>query len=442
MTGDSFAPPGDARSTTSSDSVDLPQIREVTAEALRDLRLETSNHSAARALLPMLLASLCYAGYLSLELGSDLAWNWFGVVATLIAGRGLLVWGYFRSAKKHARFWVWSQAIMMGLVGACYGISVWWLAPSVEPGATAVAAVWITGLFIGVLMGQGIVSPVVIAFSVFSLVPLVIALFASTVTFLQFIGVGLVLFTTYSVDVICQAHRTTLEEARQRMLHEATTACLRQRNSEREALVRELSDEIERRKKTEGQLEQARRAAERLSERDQLTGLPNRRVFERVLQREWSLGRHQQRPISLVLLDIDRFSSYNDRYGHHAGDTCLSRVSEIIRQHIFRIGDLLARYGGEEFVVLLPDTAEHAAMDIAESIRGAVADRTILHGDSDVESYVTVSCGVATMIPNDQHDWESLVESAANALLHAKRAGRNCVYLVYRADEAEEETEL
>ena len=105
----------------------------------------------------------------------------------------------------------------------------------------------------------------------------------------------------------------------------------------------------------------------------------------------------------------------------------------MVGAHARRAGDLVARFGGEEFALLLPGASEVAAVDIAESIRGGVYDLTLLHGASDVDRIVTASCGAATIIPGRDQSPQALVEAAANALLRAKRAGRNCIYTVYGA---------
>ena len=156
-------------------------------------------------------------------------------------------------------------------------------------------------------------------------------------------------------------------------------------------------------------------------------------MLEQVLERALERARREQRPLSLVICDIDRFRPYNELYGQHAGDLCLLKAGEVVSAHSRRAGDLVARSGGGEFALLLPGASEVAAVDIADSIRGGVYDLTLLHGASDVDRIVTASCGAATIIPGPDQAPHALVEAAANALQRAKRAGRNCVFTVYGA---------
>ncbi len=236
-------------------------------------------------------------------------------------------------------------------------------------------------------------------------------------------------------------HLETRRRARSELL-ETRDACARAeaqaasealRHGGLEGLIDELTTEVARRSRVEAGLRRACRLARHEVEHDALTGLASRRAFEVALRHEWRQCRTERWPLSLVLCDVDRFREYNQRYGHHTGDRCLAQVAALLAGYPQRAGDVLARYGGEEFALLLPRTGEHAALDIAEVIRAAVFERTILHGASDVERVVTLTCGVATIIPDDLGRGEDLVEAAAHALHRAKRAGRNCVYTVYGA---------
>jgi diguanylate cyclase (GGDEF)-like protein len=135
--------------------------------------------------------------------------------------------------------------------------------------------------------------------------------------------------------------------------------------------------------------------------------------------------------LSLIICDIDLFRSYNEHYGNHAGDQCLVRIGQVITDGIERVGGLAARYSGEQFSVLLPDTTETKALEIADTIRQTVHDQTILHAGSEVERVVTASFGVATLIPTDSGRQSELVEAADHALTRAKRGGGNCVFAIY-----------
>lgn len=173
-------------------------------------------------------------------------------------------------------------------------------------------------------------------------------------------------------------------------------------------------------------LEAANQALQQLSVRDGLTGLANRTHFDQHLQQEWSRLQRQQRPLSLILCDIDFFKLYNDTYGHPRGDLCLQQVAGALGASASRPADLAARYGGEEFAVVLPDTDLDGAMQVAENIRQRVEALQIAHPGS-AHQQVTLSLGVATLIPADPQSPCTLIHAADENLYRAKHAGRNQV---------------
>ena len=174
-------------------------------------------------------------------------------------------------------------------------------------------------------------------------------------------------------------------------------------------------------------LSKAKEKAERQSLQDGLTGLANRRRFDQYLDREWHRAARAQTKLSLIMMDIDHFKLFNDHYGHSVGDECLKQVSNILSEVVGRGTDLVARYGGEEFVCVLPDTDSNGAKLIAKNLRTAVACAAIAHQTSKVADYVTMSFGVATVLPcNDTSPFE-LIETADQALYQAKADGRNRV---------------
>lgn len=183
--------------------------------------------------------------------------------------------------------------------------------------------------------------------------------------------------------------------------------------------------------KLAGQLGEANQELQRLSMTDSLTGIANRRMFDLSLAREWRRCMRLKKPISLVMLDVDSFKKYNDRYGHQDGDECLKAVAQQLAKSAPRAGDLVARYGGEEFVMILGDTAEDGANWVAERIRQHVAALKLPHKDSS-HGVVTVSCGVSSVLPTPELSLDMLVKSADNALFLSKNQGRNAVtYLGY-----------
>jgi diguanylate cyclase (GGDEF)-like protein len=174
-------------------------------------------------------------------------------------------------------------------------------------------------------------------------------------------------------------------------------------------------------------LEAANVQLEALSLEDDLTGIANRRSFERALADEWNRARRHEQPLALVLLDLDHFKDLNDRRGHPAGDDCLRRVGAFLAESIKRSGEIVARYGGEEFAILLPGVESDIAIRVAETLRDGIERLSIPYGPG--ARRMTASCGVASMTPRSTLSADNLVASADRALYAAKHSGRNCVRL-------------
>jgi diguanylate cyclase (GGDEF)-like protein len=174
------------------------------------------------------------------------------------------------------------------------------------------------------------------------------------------------------------------------------------------------------------QLKLALQQMEILATRDGLTGLGNRRLFDQSLDAEWGRARRQGASIGLMLLDVDHFKSYNDMYGHLAGDDCLCAIASSFGPHLKRTGDLAARYGGEEFVVLLPGATLEDAGVIAESIREGVQALGLEH-KSNATGFVTISVGLSAVTPANVLPPQRLIAAADEALYAAKQGGRNRV---------------
>jgi diguanylate cyclase (GGDEF)-like protein len=170
---------------------------------------------------------------------------------------------------------------------------------------------------------------------------------------------------------------------------------------------------------------------------DSLTDIANRRKFDEAFTREWSRAVREQAPISVLMLDVDYFKGFNDRYGHPTGDLCLQRIAHALQDAVKRPTDLVARYGGEEFVALLPQTAVAGSITTAEAMRSAVEQLRIRHEGSSL-ARVSLSIGIASIIPSGTDTLESLMRSADEHLYRAKLAGRNRVCAMgYESESAE-----
>jgi diguanylate cyclase (GGDEF)-like protein/PAS domain S-box-containing protein len=189
------------------------------------------------------------------------------------------------------------------------------------------------------------------------------------------------------------------------------------------AILRDVSE----RKAAEEELHQAYHALETLAATDPLTHLANRRRLDQCLSSEWRRGMRSRQPLSMLLLDVDLFKSYNDTYGHLCGDGCLQTIAKITMRAVARPGDLVARFGGEEFAVVLPNTPNAGAVEVASRICAMIAKQQIVHSGSPLRR-LTLSIGCATIVPTNGQDPAMLMQQADEALYRAKQNGRNQVW--------------
>ncbi|MFA6499522.1 MAG: diguanylate cyclase [Desulfurivibrionaceae bacterium] len=200
----------------------------------------------------------------------------------------------------------------------------------------------------------------------------------------------------------------------------------------------ESFQEITERKRAEEALEESNHKLEALSNTDGLTGIANRRRFDEVLAQEYTRHARSEEKLSLILLDIDLFKSFNDYYGHVKGDECLQQIAQVMADCVGRTTDLVARYGGEEFVCILPETDSNGAVAIAEKIRQGIIALAIPHKGSSLADYVTASLGVVTVKCSTGESAVDIVTQVDELLYLAKSSGRNRVEFIAPRDAEEE----
>lgn len=193
---------------------------------------------------------------------------------------------------------------------------------------------------------------------------------------------------------------------------------------EKDDLMESLVESNRKLEQSNQQLETLKHQLTAASLTDELTGIPNRRYFNNQLNSEWHRAMRDRLPLSCIMLDIDHFKLYNDNYGHLKGDECLKTVAQTINSNLKRPADFVARYGGEEFVVLLPDTSMDGAIAIANNIREGINNMKIQHEFTNT-GILTLSQGVACLVPEKGENEKSLTRLADQALYEAKSDGRD-----------------
>lgn len=191
--------------------------------------------------------------------------------------------------------------------------------------------------------------------------------------------------------------------------------------------MRRITDMQQRLLEMSSQLQHVNRELSALSSTDALTGIANRRAFDRSLELEWQRGLRSGNSLALIIGDVDFFKRYNDTYGHQSGDACLRAVATALAASSRQPTDLVARFGGEEFAMLLPETSLSGAIAAAERRVAAVRALAVAHAQSDVAPHVTMSFGVSACVPTQTLTSDRLVEAADAALYEAKSLGRDRV---------------
>ncbi|WP_341534652.1 sensor domain-containing diguanylate cyclase [Fusibacter tunisiensis] len=192
------------------------------------------------------------------------------------------------------------------------------------------------------------------------------------------------------------------------------------------AVIETLEDVTER-NEARRQLLERQEILNELSYTDALTQIPNRRSFDEKLALMWSLAKSNRSPVSLIMIDIDYFKIFNDTYGHQEGDRCLKQVAQVLNSRTMRHTDVVARYGGEEFACILFNTIYEGAREVAEKFRSSIEFLRIPNQGSPLNQILTVSLGVATVVPERDQPAEELIKASDEALYRAKNFGRNQV---------------
>jgi len=189
--------------------------------------------------------------------------------------------------------------------------------------------------------------------------------------------------------------------------------------------TRALHMEISTRIKAESELRIVNTELRRLLHVDGLTRIANRSAFDKHLADQWGEHLAGNKPLAMVLVDVDHFKAYNDRYGHLSGDECLIIVASVLQRAVHGESDLASRYGGEEFALTLPNTDAEGGAAVARRVMQMLAEHRVPHDASPVDPFVTVSMGVAARIPTPQMAPTDLVAAADQALYRAKATGRH-----------------
>ncbi|WP_372994564.1 diguanylate cyclase [Marinobacter sp.] len=285
--------------------------------------------------------------------------------------------------------------------------------------AMATPAAWLIGMLVwrkGQILGGFYVlawTPLLIGHLILAVSKLGVMPRSFLTEFVPQIGVALeVILLSFAM-----AYRINLERRKRHEAQEQALAIQQQANQTLEMRVQERTEELER----------ANEQLKAISLTDGLTHVANRRRFDEKLDDEWKRAQRHGHPLSLLLLDIDHFKRVNDELGHLVGDDCLTEVAALCAAEVQRSGDLLARYGGEEFSILLPATPEDGALRVAERVRQAVARSPVHSGERVAPVSLTVSVGVATLVPGQDIEPQELIRQADEALYAAKESGRNRV---------------
>ncbi|MDZ7736127.1 MAG: diguanylate cyclase [Gammaproteobacteria bacterium] len=369
-------------------------------------------------------------------------YGWLAVFAVITLARYISVRYYLKKTRNLDNA---DHAIRMFMIGAfasglAWGISGLFFVPfSTLPEQqallyTAFYVMYCAAISSGSMAIYAAHQPVWYCFSVPCLLPLATSLAISPNIQYKIIAALIVIFFIFIARFTQKINQTIMTSLLLRLDKKDLSQYLEQERQRAYQLNKKLQTDLDERKKTEEELRRAKAEAEQLaaelltlSSRDSLTGIANRRAFDKHLIEEWNRAIREERPISLIMADIDYYKAYNDLYGHQQGDECLRRIAGLLETLTRRGGEMAARYGGEEFAIVLAGTSLRAAGALAEQMRQAVEGLKITHEGSINRPYLTVSFGVSSVVPRMGMPASCLISTADNALYEAKADGRNKV---------------
>ena len=368
---------------------------------LEQVRVTYSHTPTAAVSIP--LGTAVYA-WIFLEVADPAAMAIWWIAGAVLMSVRMGVFARFRSTRpgpEAAADWRRTSMLLAGLQGAFFGIGFTWFANSADTVHMVISVLWALGVSAISVSAFSADQRVLVAYFVPIVAPITAFLLFGGRDYGVPLGITLLLYAAVVLRAMRAVSQSLVEAIRLNF------------DLEREVLARRrVEDELR-----------------HLSTHDGLTGLANRRRFDEALEAECSRALRTGNPLSLIMIDIDEFKAFNDRYGHLGGDDCLRQIAAALRETAQRPTDLLARYGGEELACILPGTAQADATEIAEALCARVRELGIQHEARRAEGppIVTISARVASHARDERTSGEKLVARADAALYRAKAAGRDRV---------------
>ena len=366
--------------------------------------------------------------------------GWFAALAATVAVRIIVLGRFNRAAASavmtpaDADIWLKRLVVVMALQGLIWGSAGPLLVPSHSMVHASVMLVALAGVTAGAIASLSAHLGAVVTFIIPTLLPYGTILAANDMGDERALGIAILCFAMFNILYARAANRTILRSLKTQADNVRLIDRLDEEKCSIAALNRQLNEDIARRQQVEAELRLAKEHAAHMADRlslasalDGLTGLARSRHFEDVLKREWSRAIRGGTPLAIILCDIDAFAGYCEKNGHGRGDELLRLVAHVLLLHARRANDLVARTGEQRFALLMPLAETAQATRVAEQIRESVQALDIEHGGSPFDTKVTVSLGVASLIPQKGMRFKILEQTADNMLQAAKADGHNRV---------------